>query len=614
MKFNNFKISTKLTIGFGLIMFLAGLLTLYCWFNLKTLISDYRKNDYQMDLMVLNSENKALLNEYLYQNNLSNLEFIKNNLNQCKKIIGSEIENGDKDEIHIWDKLTELNQTNEKNIEDLNLLVSQLTEKEVFLTTKELELFKLNKNDFENEINNKILNMRLIYKFKSDENAADNYIKTLNSIISTTKNNTETVKLITELTALFDEYKTKNQNIKRKTEEINKGLNEIISYCSSNEMSLKNKSSEVFKSVTISILIITLICALLAVLIAEYIKFELKRGIKKAVSISQSISKGDLTIKIEEKYLNRKDEIGDLIMALNLMLLKLKEIVNNVVSSSENISNASHEMSSNSQQLSQGASEQASSAEEVSSSIQEMSSNIQQNSENAFQTEKIAVKAANEIEEASNNVNITVNAMKEIFSKVSIISDIAFQTNILALNAAVEAARAGEHGKGFAVVASEVRKLAERSQEAATEINDLSKSTLDSAIISGDLLTKLVPDIQHTARLVQDIASGSMEQNTGAEQINSAIQQLNQVIQQNAAASEEMATSSEELEAQSQIMLDLINYFKTGHIVTTKPEKKKTKEKIIFGQKSTVFAPKTTKGFSLNLGKKDDLDNEYERF
>jgi methyl-accepting chemotaxis protein len=196
--------------------------------------------------------------------------------------------------------------------------------------------------------------------------------------------------------------------------------------------------------------------------------------------------------------------------------------------------------------------------------MEEMVSNIRQNADNAQQTEKIAVKAAEDAGESGNAVAETVTAMKEIAGKISIIEEIARQTNLLALNAAIEAARAGEHGKGFAVVAAEVRKLAERSQEAAGEIGHLSSSSVEVAEQAGKMLEQIIPDIKRTAELVQEISASSSEQNAGADQINRAIQQLDQVIQQNASAAEEMSSTAEELSSQALALQDNVRFFKVG--------------------------------------------------
>jgi methyl-accepting chemotaxis protein len=266
-----------------------------------------------------------------------------------------------------------------------------------------------------------------------------------------------------------------------------------------------------------------------------------------------------------------------IIRNINDIVNKLENLVAFVRGTSDQIASAGQEISSSSQQLSEGATEQASFAEEVSSSMEQMVANIQQNTDNAQQTEKIALKVAKDVSEGSSAVNKTVDSMREIAAKISIIGEIARQTNLLALNAAVEAARAGDHGKGFAVVASEVRKLAERSQIAATEINELSSSGVLIAEKSGTLLGQIVPEIQKTARLVQEISASSMEQNSGAEQVNKAIQQLNEIIQQNASASEELAASAEELAKQSNLLMTTVADNKDSNIrsVSHRPAAKK---------------------------------------
>ena len=273
------------------------------------------------------------------------------------------------------------------------------------------------------------------------------------------------------------------------------------------------------------------------------------------------ISKGVLPAKIEANY---KGEFNDIKGSINRMIENLTIFASDVKGAADNVASGSQQFSAGSEQMSQGATEQAASAEEASSSVEEMNATIRQNADNALQTEKIALKSSADAIESGMAVAESVVAMKDIASKISIIEEIARQTNLLALNAAIEAARAGEHGKGFAVVASEVRKLAERSQTAAGQISQLSRSSVEVAEKAGQMLSKLVPDIQKTAELVQEISAASKEQTMGADQINRAIQQLNQVIQQNASAAEELSSTAEELSSQAEQLRNAVSFFKVG--------------------------------------------------
>jgi methyl-accepting chemotaxis protein len=393
---------------------------------------------------------------------------------------------------------------------------------------------------------------------------------------------------------------------------ISKGLSKIVALAEAVAIGDLNKSVEINSNDEIKDLIVTV--------------NRMSANLRATAGIADQIADGDLTVR--PKPLSEKDTLG---LALERMAQRLRNVVGNALQASGNVSSGSQELSATAEQVSQGATEQASAAEQASASMEQMSANIKQNADNATQTEKISRQSAKDAEASGEAVSRAVTAMQTIAEKITIVQEIARQTDLLALNAAVEAARAGEHGRGFAVVASEVRKLAERSQIAATEIGAVSGETVKAARTAGDMLTSLVPNIRKTAELVSEISAACREQDIGASQINEAIQQLDKVTQQNAAASEQMTATSEELSTQAEELQAAISYFRTDeagkaktdtvrqpHVPVLKaPVRAKVSSKVVPAQgKFIPIQSSGNNGFALDLtaGGADEGDAQFRAY
>lgn len=316
------------------------------------------------------------------------------------------------------------------------------------------------------------------------------------------------------------------------------------------------------RRVFITTILVGLFGLILLYIVIYFIAMRIIDPILKGVDFAKSISTGNLNAKI---FVRRNDEIGDLAESLSFMAARLTSTMSEIIESSDTIASSSVDLLDSSVRLSDGANNQAASSEEISSSIELMLNRIQENTKNAQETEKIALKAVIGIQSGNESTQVLIESMENIVEKISIVNEIAIQTNLLAINAAIEASRFGVMGQGFGVVAAEIKKLAEKSKQAAKEINELSLLGLEQAGETGHKLHKIIPDIEHTAKLVKQISTASLDQKISSEEINRGIQQLNLVTQQNAESSFQLSVNSQQISIQAEKLKNLIAYFRIDH-------------------------------------------------
>lgn len=323
---------------------------------------------------------------------------------------------------------------------------------------------------------------------------------------------------------------------------------------------------------TISIAQVVLLAVSVVSLIIGFVSF---RGVERSVvaplqrlaARTRSLAEGDVSpIDVPEA---QADEIGRMSEALaifrrNVLHMRaLEERLSGILArarmSADSVAEVSGTATENARKISDGSSQQAGAAQQASAAVEEMTSNLRLMAENATTTEAIADKVSDEARRSGETVGEAVQAMQQIVEKISVVREIARQTDLLALNAAVEAARAGDLGRGFAVVASEVRKLAERSQTAAGEIDELSGKTVGLSQTARELLDALVPKVEQTSDLVKEISSATREQSAGAEQINEALRSLNTVTERNAQFANSAQETSQDLARQAEDLMRVVS-------------------------------------------------------
>lgn len=573
VKIRNLKTRRKLQLGFIAVLIFPAISTYITYVGLNYIVfyEDAVSKIYDTKEILSKSDDDFFINPKAYKT--SHFTNLQDSVNESINDLLSHVYNS-KQKIgarqiitYFGDNFQDINDNIDLYFSNINGLKNLIDEKEnqfSLIESSYLDLCAFINNKSEIELVRRSQNSFYKAEIDNDNSKIEDAIELIQIFnkTSTGQKNKICTKLIQDLNIyidIFNQYNDSYNSLSGIKENINTSFEELNEYVGKYHNFTTN-------STKIGVNVYLLFSILIGFIVAHLITKYFNRVITKATDFANGLSKGDLTLLVDERFLDYKDELGELARALRLLRNNVTEVITDVYKSANFVADASNESQNVSEAISESSTEQAASVEELSSIIEEMAANINQNSENANQTNELAIRAEKYLTDLSNAAEKSMDAVRLINSKVEIINTIAKQTNILALNAAVEAARAGEYGRGFAVVAGEVRKLAENSREAADEIIVLAQDSVEITGEAAEHLTLTMNDLTNVINRVSEIAAATNEELTGIMQVNTAINELNHITQHNAASSDELATSSNKLAEQAENLREAISYFNVRQV------------------------------------------------
>lgn len=571
MRWRDWTTRKKLFIGFGIVLFFTLIIALVGFFNTRNIYKKHEnyvllnKVSEQIILAQLNSQFFLEKKDTSYYNKAASL------LSQCKSAVeelrskvnltaNAELE---KDFVILLNSFDSLVSTGNSEM----ALINELAEKRRVnrdAYTKEYEATRLSRDHDINYYFGQGKLFTAILLSNNKESYYNDAINAFNIALNAARKikNDNLVKAIEDYKNSVDGYMQINKKLVELSAQQTVTGNKLTELSQQMALNIETYTANVLKREVVFMLILVLVVIGISLVIIIALTNYINHMVKRSVAIAENFANGQIEQEISEDELHLNDEMGSLLRALNRMERKLKNVIIDIYNGANSVAEAGGYINSATQHISEGANSQAEAIEMISSSMEEMATSIQQSSVNAKQSEQFASNTSKDMRYLAEASDKSIQSVRAITAKINVINDIAFQTNLLALNAAVEAARSGEYGRGFAVVAAEVRKLAEKSKLAANEIVELVHASLKTTEEADIIMRRIIPEVEQSTKLIQEISSATVEQNTGADLVNMAIQQLNDITQQNATSSEELASNAEELATQSVQLKETVSFFK----------------------------------------------------